>query len=118
MGAITKSMIEYAYGIGKKVYSDEIREIDGVTEINMQTGMSRSSANSYIMVLMDMLDGKEYHRTINAMATEYYLVHIALDYGLERQKKAAKAVEMHAKYYASLDHGHQVQIEELAKKYM
>lgn len=118
MGAITKSMIECAYDVGKRVYLGDIRKIDGVAEVSRRTDMSESSANFYIMVLVDMLDGKEYHRTINATATEYYLEHIALDYGRKRQKIAAKAVDMHAKYYASLNHGHQVQIEELAKKYM
>jgi len=118
MGAITKTMIECAYDIGKKVYSGELTRVDGKNQVNRQTSMDIGSANDYINVLIYMLDGNEYHRTINAKATEYYLVNIGLDFGIERQKKAAHAVDLHAKYYAKLNHGHQVRIEELALKFM
>lgn len=118
MGAITKDMVECAYEVGKKVYTGEFGRTDGKKEINLRTGMDTGSANDYITVLMNILNGQEYHRTINAMATEYYLEQIGLDFGRESQQKAAMAVLMHTKYYSTLGHGNQVKIEKLAKKYI
>jgi hypothetical protein len=80
--------------------------------------MKTGSAQDYITVLLAMLDGEEYHRTMNAFATEYYLENIGIDYGRARQITAAKAVKAHTEYYATLGHGHQVGIEKIAVKYM
>lgn len=111
-------MVKAAYEIGKKVYVKEVGRMNAKYEVNRISGMETGSAQDYITVLLAMLDGEEYHRTMNAFATEYYLENIGHDYGRARQIAAAKAVKAHTEYYATLGHGHQVAIEKLAVKYM
>ena len=117
MGAITKEMIECVYDEGIKVYESMVSKQEAKESIHEKTGMGLGSANDYITVLGALLDGVEYHRTINAFATEYFLVRIEKEFGGERRKRAALAVREHAKYYATLGHGHQRKIEALAEKY-
>ena len=117
MSAITKQMIEKVYEVGISLYNGEIGKQEAKERINRSTGMDLGSCNDYLTVLCALLDGSEYHRTINAMATEYFLQSIESDLGVERRKKAAFAVREHAKYYATLGHGHQRRIEKLAEIY-
>lgn len=117
MGVITRDMIECVYEAGKKVYEGMLSKQEAKDIAYSTAGMDVGSANDYITVLCAMLDGVEYHRTINAFATEYFLNKIEEDYGVERRKKAAFAVKEHTEYYATLGHGHQRKIEALAEKY-
>ena len=117
MGKITNEMVKCVYDVGKKVCEGIISKQEAKEFVYTSTGMDLGSGNDYITVLCAMLQGIEYHRTINAYATEYFLNRIEKDFGLERRKKAAIAVREHTKYYATLGHGHQRKIEALAEKY-
>lgn len=117
MGAITNEMVERIYVEGIKVYNGTLGKQEAKESVHNSTHMDMGSCNDYLTVLCAMLDGVEYHRTINAFATEYFLKSIENDFGLERRKKAANAVQAHAKYYATLGHGHQRKIEKLAEQY-
>lgn len=117
MGIITKDMIERIYLEGIRLYKGEIGKQEAKEIVNKETLMDMGSCNDYFTVLSAMLNGVEYHRTINALATEYFLISIERDFGVERRKLAANAVKKHTKYYATLGHGHQRKIEELAAKY-
>lgn len=99
MGMITKTMILSAYNYGIKVHKGNMSKSEGKEYINSETGMDAGSANDYITVLLAMIEGKEYHRTINALATETFLENIGNDFGVDVQKKAALATKMHTDYY-------------------
>ncbi|MBF4696038.1 hypothetical protein [Fusibacter ferrireducens] len=116
MGKISKQMVISCYENGKKVHKGLISRTDGKVFVNQETGMDIGSANDYITVLMAMLDGIEYHRTINAMATQYFLDNIKIDFGIEAQQIAAKATILHTKYYSTLGHGRQRKVEEIANR--
>ena len=117
MGVITKEMVELIYAEGIKFYNDELGREEAIKRVMEKTLIGKASCNAYLCVLCGMLDGVEYRRTANAYATEYFLTNIEKDFGIERRKKAASAVMKHANYYATLGHGHQRKIEELAKRY-
>ncbi|KNZ40614.1 hypothetical protein [Acetobacterium bakii] len=117
MAKITNEMVKCSYEVAKEVYSGKFSRSEGKTEISSLTGMGIGSANDYITVLLEMLRGKEYHRTINTFATEYYLENILNDFGQESLTKALSAVKGHVKYYATLGHGNLVSIEDVASKF-
>ena len=117
MGKITNEMVQCIYDVGIKVYKGIISKQEAKEFVYTNTGMDLGSGNDYITVLCAMLEGIEYHRTINAYATEYFLLNIEKDFGIENRKKAAVAVRKHTEYYATLGHGHQRKIELLAEKY-
>lgn len=114
---ITNDMIHKAYLYAKKVYNNEITRGEAKVEISRVTGMNNGSANDYITVLLAMLKGEEYHRTINAYATRYFLENIRADFGQEVFTKALSATEQHAKYYSSLGKGNLTSIEDIVKEY-
>lgn len=117
MARISNAMVQCAYDVGKKVYSGSIGRVDGSIEIARKTGMEQGSAKDYITVLLAMLDGTPYKRTINMYATEYYLSNIGTDFGIDAQKKAAQSTLGHVEYYKKI-HGHLRSIESIAKKYI
>ena len=117
MGVITKEMVAEIYTEGLRFYNGEIGREEAISQVMKSTDIGKASCNAYLCVLCGMLDGVEYRRTANAYATEYFLENIEKDFGIDRRKKAANAVNEHTKYYATLGHGHQRKIEELAVKY-
>jgi hypothetical protein len=117
MGQITNEMVRDVYQIGKQVFSGSIGRFDASCLAAKRTGMDRGSAQDYITVLLAMLDGKCYKRTINKYATAYYLDSIGSDFGEGKQREAASAVLEHVKYYSE-KHGYLRSIEEIAKKYI
>jgi len=79
--------------------------------------MNSSSASDYITVLLAMLNGECYKRTINEYATKHFLENIGKDYGTEAQRVAAQATLAHVEYYKSI-HGYLKGIEKIAKQYI
>lgn len=102
---ITNNMICIAYDVGTRIYFSKMSRTEGSVEISKLTGMNLVSASDYITVLLAMLNGECYKRTINLMATKYYLENIGCDFGIESQRKAAKATLEHVAYYKSI-HGY------------
>ena len=115
---ITNNMIHRVYELGIKVDKTIISRMEACNEVAMQCGMDNGSEKDYITVLLAMLRGEEYHRTINSYATEYYLESIGKDYGRIAQQKAAMAALQHTQYYATLGKGNLVSIEKIAKRYL
>ena len=114
---ISNSMVSVAYDIGKLVYSCKVGRLEGSIEICRRTGMNSGSASDYITVLLAMLKGECYKRTINQYATKHYLENIGTDFGTEAQKVAAKTTLAHVEYYKSI-HGYLKGIEKIAKQYI
>lgn len=117
MARITEEMVHQAYRSAQRVWSGQISRSAARSEIALLTGMGVGSAGDYITVFLSMMEGKEYKRSINLYATEYYLVHIGADYGLEAQKRAARAVKAHVSYYRQV-HAYLRQTDELADRFL
>jgi len=117
MAKITNEMVHQAYEVSRKVYQGTLSRTDGKNEIVQLSGMGASSAGDYITNFLAMIEGKRYVRVMNLYATEYFLIHIGLDYGREAQKRAARAVSAHVKYYETVQ-SYLRSTDELAKRYM
>lgn len=114
---IDTSMIESAYFYAKKVRTDEITRNEGKERTHDETGMEIGSAQDYITVFLDMMEGNEYKRTINTAATRYYFDNIQKDFGLSALISALNAAKAHTKYYATLGHGSLRGIERLIDEF-
>lgn len=67
---ITHAMVESTYRIARKIYTGDMSRVDGKVAVSKETGMVEGSADDYITVFLAMMNGEEYHRTINTAATD------------------------------------------------
>jgi 5-methylcytosine-specific restriction protein A len=102
MAEITEEMIEKIYKISNQVFNREIRRTDGINILSSEYGMDSGSAGDYIQSFKQIRNGFKYTRTINAMAIEYFLIHIFLDGGKRELRKAVNAVSLHNEYYENI----------------
>ena len=72
--AITQVQVEAAYAVAKREYGKAITSEAAANHLVSKYGWNESSAYGYVHTFLCMMDGKEYQRTINAYATEYYPV--------------------------------------------
>ncbi|WP_340392475.1 hypothetical protein [Paenibacillus sp. FSL E2-0190] len=114
--AITNQMIEVSYDNAKKVYHKQIELGKALDAIVATTGMGRGSALAYVHDFSQMMQGNEYHRTMNTRATEYFLLNILNDYGKEYFVNALQAAKAHTEYYAKQGKGSLRAIEELVQR--
>jgi len=115
---ITQDMIETSYEFARKVYDRNIELKKALDEIELKSGMERGSALAYLNVFCCMLDGKEYHRTINEAATDYFLSSIKRDYSYDHLKSACSAAKKHVEYYFRIRGGRLKSIEKVINKYL
>ena len=113
---ITNEMIQVSYEYAKKVYHKQTEHGKALDAIVSYTGMGRGSALAYVHDFGQMMQGNEYHRTMNTKATEYYLLNILKDYGKEQFVTALQAVKAHTEYYAKQGHGSLRGIEKLVQR--
>lgn len=114
--AITNHMIEVSYEYSRKVYHKQIELRKALDAIVAATGMGRRSALAYVHNFSQMIEGNEYHRTMNTRATEYFLLKILNDYGKDYFDKALQAVKAHTEYYAKQGNGSLRAIKDLVRR--
>jgi hypothetical protein len=64
-----------------------------------------------------MMTGKQYKRTINTEATDYFLDNILKDYGIQKLEIALKSVREHVDYYEKQSKGKLNSITTVVSKY-
>ena len=117
MTKITKEMVQQAYLTARRVWEEQESRYAASMEIHRLTGMGTGSAGDYITVFLAMMEGKVYKRTVNLYATEFFLVKIGEDYGIEAQQRAAQAVKAHVAYYRQV-HGYLAKTDQLADRFL
>ena len=110
---ITETMSREAYLVARDVYLGKIKRADGVADLTNRLGMNSGSAADLVNNLRRMLDGAEYHRTLNIFTTTLYLKNIRDDFGEAELRNALSALQQHLDYYDALGRGHHVQLREL-----
>lgn len=110
---ITEGQIQKAYKLGKLVHEENLSLEDAVTNLAVSVSMNRGSARGYIYTFHCLLKGKEYRRTINAYATDYYLTHILMDFGRAALISAVSAVRKHLDYYEGVGKSRQHKIHDV-----
>tara|TARA_R100001377_G_scaffold84244_1_gene67361 strand:- start:5185 stop:5919 length:735 start_codon:yes stop_codon:yes gene_type:complete len=102
MPAIDEKVIEAAYDIAKRVYKSEISMSQGVRLLQSAHGMNRNSAVDYVYSYRNMIEGRRFTRTTNAIATRYYLEMIFKDGGRDKLLNALSALRQHIDYYETV----------------
>lgn len=111
--SITNKQIQAAYEIAKDEYANVISSEGAAGYLVSEHGWNESSAYGYIHTFLCMMESKEYQRTINAYATEYYLRNIYLDFGEAAFENAISSARKHLKYYISKGKSSQPKIQSL-----
>ena len=114
---ITLDIIKKIYLLGKDVFEQRADIYDVHNTLVEDVGMNRASAMMYLYALLGMMEGKGYKRTINVIATEYFLEMIHADYGKEALKTALLSVDEHIKYFESEVKGEHRSIREIHDKF-
>lgn len=114
---IDKLMVETSYDYAKKVHQHQKELNSALDKIVQISNMDRGSAIAYINAFRKMMEGSEYTRTINLMATEYFLSHILSDYGKQQLELAIRSVKLHVKYYKKIKNVYLRSTNELADRF-
>jgi 5-methylcytosine-specific restriction protein A len=100
---IDADMIKIAYSTAKEVYCNKaIGLAEGAEFLVDKCAWTYSSAIGYLHVFGKMINGDLYTRTINGLATQYYLQNILDDFGYDILQKALISVKSHIEYYKNL----------------
>ncbi|MEZ8742730.1 HNH endonuclease [Photobacterium swingsii] len=117
MPAITIKEIKAAFQLGLKAYEQDISASQLKNKLVDDYAMNPSSAHGYIEIVQHMLNGRQYTRTINAQATEFYLQHIYERYGIDKLKNAVEAVRKHLDYYLTTKTSKQQAVRKICEQY-
>ncbi|EOX4831346.1 HNH endonuclease [Vibrio alginolyticus] len=117
MPAITIKEIKAAFELGIQAYEQDISASKLKHKLIDEFDMNPSSAHGYIEVVKHIMSGRQYTRTINAQATEYYLKCIYELYGLNALKPAVEAVRKHLDYYLTTKTSKQPAVRRILEKY-
>ncbi|PMO04347.1 hypothetical protein BCT19_01295 [Vibrio splendidus] len=117
MPAITIKEIKVAFELGIQCYEEDISASKLKHKLVDDYKMNPSSAHGYIEIVKHMMSGRQYTRTINAQATEYYLGRIYELCGLNTLKTAVEAVRKHLDYYLTTKTSKQHSIRKIYEKY-
>ena len=118
MPAITINEIKAAFELGVQAYSRDVSPSQLKQQLVDDYNMNPSSAHGYIEIVKHMLNGRQYTRTINAQATEYYLEHIYELYGVSKLKTAVEAVRKHLDYYLTTKISQQKAVRTILERYI
>lgn len=94
-------MVRHAYTVARQVYEQELTVTAGRELLANNYHWDFGSAGDYIHNFGHLLRGEQYTRTMNRIATQYFLEQILIDYGQEALRAALNAVEAHIEYYAA-----------------
>jgi 5-methylcytosine-specific restriction protein A len=113
---ITEEHIQRAYEEAKEFFLGHKSFGSAVDVLVTKFGMNQASARDYINNFQLFMAGREYHRTLSAYATRYYLDGILTDFGEDALKKALEAVSQHLEYYENLTGAPQSKIRATVKE--
>ncbi|MCF0266068.1 HNH endonuclease [Acinetobacter guillouiae] len=117
MTKITTLMTKRGYELSKAVFYGSITRDEALDELENDYGMNRGSVNDYINGFKSMIKGKEYKRTFNKEATDFFLENIYLDFGIDVINFTLQAVRRHIDYYQKLRNVNLKSIESIYQKH-
>lgn len=117
MPKIQTQEIEAAFELGIKAFEHNHSPSQLKHQLVDKYHMNPNSAHGYIEIVKHMMSGRQYTRTINAQATEYYLERIYEHYGVNTLKIAVEAVRKHLDYYLTTKTSKQPAVRRILEKY-
>lgn len=115
--AITAAQIRAAYSFAKRVRAGKLAIQAAATDLERVHGLNASSARDFINDFKCMMEGRIFHRTMNAYATDYFLSNIQRDFGVNALLLALEAVREHLAYYEALRKTKLHKIREIVVQY-
>lgn len=116
MANIDINMIEQFFRVAQKFHEKEMSLADCLLTLERQ-GVDTKSASGYIYVYSNLVSGKLFTRTINAMATEYFLTEIFKTKGLNVLNNALLSLSLHIDYYENKTNTNVKKGREILSKY-
>ncbi|HEU4820438.1 MAG TPA: HNH endonuclease signature motif containing protein [Qipengyuania sp.] len=117
MAAITLVEVTRVFDLAKLVASGKMSESEAGGALNAELGMNYSSAMGYLRKRKQLLAGEQYTRTMNTVATRYFLERIRDEEGDVGLTSALSAVRKHIDYYKSVKGANLRSIEELLSEF-
>lgn len=114
---IPNSIIPFVYQVSKQVYDKEMTLTEGSDILSTKHKMNVNSARDYINNFKNLMEGKEFKRTLNAFSMEFFVREIGSDYGSEQLAKAVDALRKHIDYYESNHNGSLNKLRAIVRKY-
>ncbi len=114
---INKEIIESMYLQAKAVYEGELSIIDAQAVLVDSFDMDAGSARYYINNFQKIMAGECYQRTMNGLATNYFLEKIHSDFGNQKLRLALDAIEKHIDYYETFGKGKLQNIRKIHEKF-
>lgn len=99
---ITTEMIHAGYQTSKDVYHGRMDKNDAIKYLITTHGMSKGSAEGYIVNFKKMMDGEKFTLKNSKEQTDYILTKIKTDYGDNKLRGAIKAANEHVDYQKGL----------------
>ena len=96
---ITLEQVKQAYRIAKEVKEGNMHIGDAKAYLHKNYKLNAGSAQTFIYVFRDMLNGTRFTRGLARMPAHYYLTQILADYGNLALSQALKAFMEHITYY-------------------
>ncbi len=100
---ITLDVAEEIYLLVKAVYHGKMGSTEAAFQFDGR--INPGTIKSYIASFKSMMRGERYTRTINIVATRYFLEQILLDYKKEGLQNAIKALDAHIIYFEAFKDG-------------
>ena len=109
--------IEKLFEVGAKFYDKNLTLKEATKKLE-DYGIKKSSAVDYIYIHSNLLNGRVLTRTMNILATEYYLDKILETKGELYLKKALQSLSLHIDYYENISKGKVVGRKKILDKYL
>lgn len=116
MGAITQTMIEAAYRLGRDIRFGRRSESLAIAELSA-LGMDSGSAKMYLENYSRLLAGERLTRTMSKASFRTFLRRILEDDGPVALRRALEATFAHCRYYESLGRGSLQGVEAIAVEF-
>jgi 5-methylcytosine-specific restriction enzyme A len=114
---IPNTIIPDVYQISKKVFNKELTLTDGSDILFNKHNMNVNSARDYINNYKNLIEGKQFKRTLNAFSMEYFIREIGNDYGGSQLGKSVNALKQHIEYYEGNHKGSLNKLRAIVKRY-
>lgn len=114
---IRNTIIPAVYEVSKKVYNHELSHTDGSEILSTKHSMNINSAKDYINNFRNLMEGKQFKRTLNAFSMEYFINQIGQDYGANQLSRAVTALKEHIEYYEGNHNGSLNKLRAIVRKY-
>jgi len=114
---ITESQIEAAAKVSSRVYAGLMTKKEGIALLVENHGINASTASDFIADYKNLLNGKEFKRTMSAPAMKCFLEQILAEHKSAGLAQALKSLRLHIKYYEGLSKTNMLKMREVAEKF-